>query len=243
MMAGAQCAKASQGLDIRRGLFLYLYTQKPYTIMHFRVTKCAIYRNMLYIQKNMNPEEELGILEECRNGNLTRFSALYDLYAEKIYRFIYLKTHHKETAEDIMSVVFIKTLENISSYDMKKAKFSTWLYRIAGNTVIDHYRAARPSANIEDAWDISDGIDIARDADMKLRLATVQKHMQKLAPKQRDIIMMRIWQDMSYEEIAEIMGSSTDAARMLFSRAMRELKKEMPLGALITLLTLGVTLF
>ena len=82
------------------------------------------------------------------------FGKLYDQHVKKIYEFIYFKTHHKETAEDLTSVTFMKALSNIESFDEKKASFKTWLYRIARNTVIDHYRMKRETADLEDAWDL-----------------------------------------------------------------------------------------
>ena len=91
-------------------------------------------------------EREGEILREYQAGNLEHFGEIYDVYIKKIYNFIYYKTHHKETAEDLTSETFRKALSNIKSFDTHRA-FSSWLYRIAQNTVIDHYRTYRANAS------------------------------------------------------------------------------------------------
>lgn len=72
--------------------------------------------------------DESEIITACKAGDTMPFSELYDQYIEKIYRFIYYKTHHKEIAEDITSVTFMKALERLNTFDPSKAQFSTWLY-------------------------------------------------------------------------------------------------------------------
>jgi len=63
------------------------------------------------------------IIKECQKGNLDNFGLIYDDFFDKIYRFIYYKTHHKQTAEDLTSKTFIKALEKINSFDSKKGKY------------------------------------------------------------------------------------------------------------------------
>lgn len=180
--------------------------------------------------------DESEIITACQQGDTSHFSALYDRYIEKIYRFIYYKTHHRETAEDLTSMTFIKALERIGTFNHTKAHFSTWLYQIARNTVIDHYRAHRPSSDIEDAWDLEDKTDTIRDVDLALKLEVIEKYMKLLSPQHRDIIILRIWQELSYEEIAAIVGSTEAASKMMFSRAIHTLRDKMPQGAFFALL-------
>lgn len=183
---------------------------------------------------------ESEIILACKAGDSRRFSELYDQYIEKIYRFIYYKTHHKEIAEDITSVTFMKALERLDTFNPAKAQFSTWLYQIARNTVIDHYRSHKPTSAIEDAWDLEDKTDTIRDVDLGMTLESVQKYMKVLKPAQRDIIILRIWQELSYEEIAAIIGSTEAASKMQFSRAIRALRETMPPEAFCALLFTGV---
>jgi len=158
--------------------------------------------------------------------------SLYDKYVRKIYDFIFFKTYHKETAEDIASQTFLKAVENVKNFDSRKGTFSSWLYSIARNTVIDYYRTRKFSANIEDFWDLSEENTIEEDIDRKENLEKIKAHLSKLTSAQREIIIMRVWQEMSYAEMAEILGKSEESCRMMFCRTLAKLKSEMPLALL-----------
>lgn len=169
---------------------------------------------------------EQAIIAQCQQGNLDSFGELYDHYVKPIYRFIYFKTHHKETAEDLTSVTFMKALDNIQKFDAKKASFKTWLYRIARNNVIDHYRTNKSVSDLEDAWGVSDKEDIGRDTDMKMKIESVEKYMEKLKPEQRELILLRVWGGHSFKEIAEVMGKSEGACKVMFRRVMGKLRDD-----------------
>lgn len=179
---------------------------------------------------------EIEIIKKCQLGDLKDFSLLYGTYVKKIYDFIYYRTNHKETAEDLTSRAFMKALEKIGSFDSEKGSFSSWIYRIARNSVIDHYRTKKIDADIADLWDLDSGDDIERDFDTKEKLKKVDEYLKTLKSEQREILIMRVWQEMSYKEIAEILGKSEASCKMSFSRAVTKLKKEMPLSLLLLLL-------
>jgi len=179
--------------------------------------------------------DEAGIILKCQRGDLEKFSLLYDKYIKKIYDFIYYKTHHKETAEDITSRVFIKAIEKISSFNIAKGTFQAWIYQVARNTVIDHYRTAKMDDNIEDVWDLSDDYDIKKDIDTKEKVRELRKHLKELTPAQREIVIMRTWQELSYKEISEILSKSEASCKMAYSRALKNLKDRAPLSVMVYL--------
>ncbi|MBI3231882.1 MAG: sigma-70 family RNA polymerase sigma factor [Candidatus Doudnabacteria bacterium] len=152
--------------------------------------------------------EENRFIVSCQNGDYTAFGQLYDIYIRKIYDFLYFRTLHKQTAEDLTSTVFTKALEKIKQFDAKKAKFSTWLYQIAKNTLIDHFRTLRQTNDIQGIWDMPSDIDIERDADTVLLLEKVRTHIKELPALQRDIVIMRLWDGLPYREIAEVLNIS-----------------------------------
>ncbi|PIR75566.1 MAG: hypothetical protein CO030_02135 [Candidatus Magasanikbacteria bacterium CG_4_9_14_0_2_um_filter_42_11] len=78
--------------------------------------------------------------DAATHGDREAFGQLYDLYIKEIYRFVYYKTHQKETAADITADIFVKALHKIDTFDAMKGSFRTWLYTIARSAVIDHYR-------------------------------------------------------------------------------------------------------
>jgi RNA polymerase sigma-70 factor (ECF subfamily) len=168
--------------------------------------------------------------------NLESFPDLYDQYVRKIFNFIYYKTHHKETAEDLTSQTFLKALKNLSQFNQKKGHFSTWLYQIARNQVIDFYRSKKNDINIEDIWDLAGNEDIPRDFDTAHRLEKVESYLKKLRPDQREIVLLRVWEGLSYKEIAKIVDKDEAQCRVVFSRTIKTIKDEMPLAVFLSLL-------
>lgn len=179
---------------------------------------------------------EAKIIRACQKGELGEFSALYGSYAKKIYNFIYYKTFQKELAEDICSQTFLKALKNIQKYDEKKGAFSSWLFQIAKNTLIDHYRCQKEYIDIETIWDLKSHENIEIDLETKEILEKTKKYLDKLNPEQKQIIIMRIWDQLSYQEISEILGKSKASCKMMFSRTINKLRNEMPLDLLLLLL-------
>ncbi len=160
---------------------------------------------------------------------------LYDQYIEKIYNFTYYRTHHKETAEDLTSIIFEKVFKKFDSFDQKKGNIVSWLYTIARNTVTDHYRTQKKYQNIDDVWDLKSNENIEKDIDTKLKLEKVQKYLQTLKPLHRDIVIMKLWDGLSYEEIAEITGKSKNALKMITCRTLKQIREQKDL--LVILIT------
>jgi DNA-directed RNA polymerase specialized sigma24 family protein len=75
--------------------------------------------------------------------NREQFTEVYDLYASRIYQFIYYKTYHKETAEDLTSSTFLRAFENLHQFNPERGSIGAWIYQIARNLVTDHYRAKK----------------------------------------------------------------------------------------------------
>jgi len=184
---------------------------------------------------NMETGETVAI-DRCQQGDVSAFGELYDTYIKKIYDFVYYKTLHRETAEDLTSVVFTKALEHINSFTNTEGSFSAWLYRIARNTVIDHYRTRKIEKDVDDVWDLSSSEDVAHDTDVRLKLEKAEKLLGVLTSEQRDIVIMRLWQDMTHADIATVIGKSEGAVKVAYSRAITKLRGEM--SALLILLML-----
>lgn len=188
----------------------------------------------------MDRNQQAALAAESKAGNKEAFGMLYEHFIRPIYNFIYYKTHHKETAEDLASKTFIKAYQSLHMFNDDRGPFSAWLYQIARNLVIDHYRAQKPLLNVEDVWDLSSSEDIESDTDTKLKLEKIKVYLQDLSSEQRDIVIMRIWQEMSYSEIATALGKSEASCKMSFSRSMRKLREIIPEEILIMLLLFTV---
>lgn len=185
--------------------------------------------------------DERSLVERCQGGDNEAFGLIYDRHVRTIYNFIFYKTFHKETAEDLTSLTFFKALKNIGTFDTSRPMLS-WLYKIAHNSVLDHYRSARQSEDIDDFWDISaEDEDVVGSIDDKERIRLVKSELKKLSSLERDIILMRVWQELPYKEIAEIVGKSEANCKMIYSRSIKKLKSMIPLALLLLMLSHHIT--
>ncbi len=181
--------------------------------------------------------EEDVIIKLCQKGKLEEFAKLYDAYFPKIYRFVFYKTSHKETAEDITSQTFIKAMRKIEQFHQAKGTFQAWLFKIARNQVIDYYRAKKNLFNIEDVWGLGEHSDVSSKLDASQLFNQAKQYLQKLTSQQREIVILRVWEKMPYQEIAQIMEMTESACRMSFSRSIKSLRQELG-GFLVLVLIL-----
>jgi RNA polymerase sigma factor (sigma-70 family) len=171
--------------------------------------------------------EELIAIKQCQNGDLDAFATLYDNYVKRIYDFIYYRTSHKQTAEDLTSVTFTKAFQNIKSFRSDTGLFSSWLYKIARNTVIDHMRTNKPTVDLDAAVNSPAKDNVAGETELKDRLQQVKTYLNKLSEDQRDIVVMRLWDELTYAEIANVTGKSEGNCKVIFSRVMAKMQKEL----------------
>ena len=179
---------------------------------------------------------EYQIIKECQGGSLESFGLLYDKYINKIYNYLYYRLPNQSIAEDITSQSFIKALKAINTYEPKKGSFSSWLYRIAKNNLVDYYRANKNNLNIDDIWYLEDKSDIEASVDKSIKIDEIKKYLNNLKKEQREIIILRVWDEFSYEEISDIVGKSEASCKMIFSRSLKKIKQEMPLSLYLLLL-------
>lgn len=172
----------------------------------------------------LNHEEELNLVLKARLGDNNAFAALYNDNIKKIYNFIYFKTLNKELAEDLTSQVFLKALKNISSF--KHDNFSAWLYTIARRTVVDYYRSNKETKNIEDCWDLAGDVNLTDIAHDNLNLEKIKEAIQFLSASDRELLIMRLWLDLSFKEIASSLDKKESAVKVSFGRALDRLRQK-----------------
>lgn len=178
--------------------------------------------------KALTRQEELKLVKKMKAGSRQAFGILYERYVERIYTFIYHKTFHAETARDLTQNVFIKCLSALDKFESDQGSFAAWLFTVARNAVIDHYRTRHTSISLEDVWDLAADADVAMDAQNRERHQILHEQLHRLKPEQRELLILRIWQDLGFAEIAEIMGGSTGSCKMAFHRLIKRLREEMP---------------
>jgi RNA polymerase sigma-70 factor (ECF subfamily) len=170
-------------------------------------------------------EGEKEIIEKAKNGEKEAFGLLYDYYHSRIYRFIFLKVSNKQDAEDITHQVFLSAWQNIKNYESQGFPFSSWLYRISRNAVIDFYRRKKNEIPLEEVSNVlNDELKIDK-IDLKIQMEKVMKALKKLKPEYQDIIIMRFVDDLSIKEAAKALDKSEGAVKIMQHRAINSLKK------------------
>lgn len=182
--------------------------------------------------------EDKELVIQCQSGNLRVFSELYDRYIDKIYKFVYIKTSNQETAEDITSDVFYKAMNSINTFksNEESSSFKSWIYTIANNKVIDFYRTQKTETDIEECFDLWIHHNFADNVDNKDQLNKVLEFLDTLKSDQKEVIMLRIWEDLSYKEIADITWKSLDNCKKIVSRSLKNIQANFILLLLIILL-------
>lgn len=170
---------------------------------------------------------EKNIIAGAIRGEPEFFGLLYDHYQPQIYRFIILKVGRREEAEDLTHQVFLSAWKKISGYEDMGHPFSSWLYQIARNQVIDHYRNKRPEVDLEsnEAIALSSGVDEEKALSLKIETEKVMTAIKLLSEDHQDVIIMRFVEELSVKETSEAMGKSEGAVKVMQHRAIKELKK------------------
>lgn len=170
--------------------------------------------------------DEQKLVKKAKDGEVEAFGLLYDHYLPKIYRFVLLKVSYREEAEDLAHQTFLKAWENISQYDLRGYSFGSWLYQIARNATIDYYRKSRPQVSIEAAAELPfEGDFLQQSIDSKIEWTKLTEGIKKLKDTEQDVLIMRFVQDLSLKDVAEILGKSEGAVKLIQHRAIRNLKK------------------
>lgn len=164
------------------------------------------------------------IIKACRGDNKA-FGAIYELWAEHLYRFIYLKTRDKDVAEDITAEVFLKVWKGIKTFKPKAdTKFSTWLFAIARNAVIDYYRVTKQTIPFENLPEI---VDLERETDLYPEQGRLQQALDELRPEYKQVLVLRYVEDQPIARVAQIMKKKEGNIRALTHRALAELKSRL----------------
>ena len=156
------------------------------------------------------------------------FSKIYDQYVEKIYRFIFLKVSSQEIAEDLCSETFLRGWETFREDQNKIENPQAFLYQIARNLVIDHYREkGRTQIVSADYVPIIDPkADIEEKTFLNSDLARIKAVLANLKGDYQEVIIWHYIDDVPIIEIAKILNKSEGTVRVLLHRALKALKKE-----------------
>lgn len=179
---------------------------------------------------------ERAAIDACITGDLSQFDVLYTRHVSAIYSYLYRRTLHRQTAEDLTSTTFLKALDKIRTYRCERSPFIAWLYAIARNTLTDYFRTNHPTADIADILGLSGEDDASAGAKHAVDLQRVRTALHGLTALQRDVVLLRLWDGLSHAEIARIVGKSEANCKVIFSRTLSSLRSDLGAAALLLFL-------
>ena len=178
--------------------------------------------------KLLNPAtNELKLISLPQQGDAEAFARLYACYVERITRYVYFRVTDHELAEDITSRIFLKMLEKLDTYQAGQSPVIAWLYRMAHNAVIDHYRTKKIFISLEDVHHAvvrqEDGIE--EKLEQQIKSQQLRAALQVLTEEQQRVLILKFINGLSTREIARQLGKRPGSVRSLQMRALQRLSR------------------
>jgi RNA polymerase sigma-70 factor (ECF subfamily) len=173
----------------------------------------------------MNDQELQNAFEKAQKLDREAFGRIYDHLSVRLYKFIFFRVGHKELAEDILADTFVKAWTKIDQVASSKA-FTGWLYQIAKNNIIDYYRVKKVTVDLEEVVEfLEDASSPVDEANLMVEQKIVLDLIEHLPLEQQQVIRYKFFEELSNTEIAQILGKSEGAIRVIQHRAVNKLKE------------------
>jgi len=172
-------------------------------------------------------EIEEGVIERAKTGEPQALGAVYDWYLPRVYRYVLSRVGNVTEAEDLTEDVFLRMLGAIGDYKRTGVPFSAWLFRIARNHVVSHYRknGVRKGQAALDEGMTDSKHDPAEIVETQMMIGEVALAVQKLPEAQRDVIALRFAGGLSIAETAQVLGKRQGNVKTLQHKAVLKLQK------------------
>lgn len=169
-----------------------------------------------------------NLVKKAKGRDPEAFGLLYDEYVDQIFRYVYYKVGNFTEAQDLTGQTFLKSFENIDSYEMRDVAFSSWLYRIAHNLVVDFFRRESKRENVpieEQPPTTSNRGNPVETVLADLESERLYRAMGKLTHNQREVLVLKFIDNLSNNQVAEIMGISIGAVKSTQKRGLLSLNR------------------
>jgi RNA polymerase sigma-70 factor (ECF subfamily) len=177
--------------------------------------------------------DDAALVVAYRQGRESALEVLVERYKNKLYGFIFNKVRDRDLADDLFQETFVKVIQTLKQGQYaEEGRFAPWLFRIARNLVVDHFRrdGRMPKVRSTDTFDV---FKVVKDPDHSVESALVndqvlrdtEKLLEYLPAEQREVVVMRIYQDLSFKEIADLTGVSINTALGRMRYALINMRK------------------
>lgn len=182
-------------------------------------------KSVRYAMEN-HTKVDRTLIMRAKAADKNALGRIYDLFIDRVYRFVYYRIGHPEDAEDVTEQVFVKVLTNIDGYEDRGFPFEAWLFRIVRNQITDYYRKKKHrSVSLDEAIEVTDPAPTPEDkVATKLAYEEVIAALPRLPESYQEIILLKFVSEMENHEISTIIQKPVDQVRVLQSRALTKLK-------------------
>jgi RNA polymerase sigma-70 factor, ECF subfamily len=174
----------------------------------------------------MNIHEEEKLVEKAKES-LQAFDLLYDHYLPKIYSYILNRVGSQEIAEDVTSKTFLKAMTKLKSFEYRGYTFGAWLYKIAHNNIVDYYRSKKGlEVDLEKMKEVlvANKGEISKEDQIE-RQTILLEAISKLPENYQQMLTLRFFEELSNQELADVLGCSKNTATVGVHRASKALRK------------------
>jgi RNA polymerase sigma-70 factor (ECF subfamily) len=175
-------------------------------------------------------ESDEHVIEACQQGDREAFRWLFETYKDKVYSIaLYYLKGDEASAKDITQQVFLKLITRLGQF-RNEADFTTWLYRLVANECIDEHRKRRRLISLSEAVEVDDMIGRHSQEEEYLQLEvaeSVKAAIASLKPKLRMAILLKYFEELSYDEMAQVLGCSTGTVASRLNRAHKMLARRL----------------
>jgi RNA polymerase sigma-70 factor (ECF subfamily) len=175
---------------------------------------------------SLRQADDQELVQAFQAGRVEAFDLLVERHRRTVYQLCYRFVGNHEDAADLAQDVFVRAFTGLSRFK-GDSSIRTWLYRVSVNVSLNRVTAKRPATEPIDTRDHADSraVDPLDAAARGQQAARVRQAIRRLPPKQRATLVLRVYQDLSYEEIAGVLGGTVGAVKANFFHALGNLKR------------------
>jgi RNA polymerase sigma-70 factor (ECF subfamily) len=169
------------------------------------------------------------LVEQAQQGDRDALEELYLLHFDRIYSYLHMSVGNRHDAEDLTTQVFVKMLESIGKFRWRSAPFSAWLFRIAHNLAMDHFRANRrwqPEEEVPEP-DPGEGSAAEEEAFESIGRQSMLQLIEKLSREQQQVLTLKFVFNFSNSDAATILDKTDGAIKSLQHRALASLQRQL----------------
>jgi len=179
-------------------------------------------------EKPLTELNDAVLVAKAKAGDAEAFGCLYQRYVNAIYRYLFVRLGDVQEAEDLTEDVFFRSFESLGGYREQGWPFSAFLYRVAKNMLTDFYRRKKPETGLSVAERAADSLrPLDEHVIRSEQLDDLRQAMDAIAPKYREVVILRVILALPTSVVARWMDQSEGATRVLLHRALESIRREL----------------